>query len=70
MAQPGTTEDHELLRRSVRDFLAAASPEREVRRLMDTPTGFDPAMWSAMARQLELQAIAIPERYGHTSRVL
>jgi alkylation response protein AidB-like acyl-CoA dehydrogenase len=36
MAEPGTTEDHELLRRSVRDFLAAASPEREVRRLMDT----------------------------------
>jgi alkylation response protein AidB-like acyl-CoA dehydrogenase len=48
----------------VRDILTAESPEREVRRLMDTPTGFDPAVWLVMTRQLGLQAIAIPERCG------
>lgn len=64
MAESGLAEQHELLRQSLRDFLAATSPEPEVRRLMQTPTGFDPKVWPTMASQLGLQAIAIPERYG------
>ncbi len=36
----------------------------EVRRLLETPEGYDPAVWKQMGEQLGLQAIAIPEEYG------
>ncbi|MGH9123133.1 MAG: acyl-CoA dehydrogenase family protein [Acidimicrobiales bacterium] len=60
----GFTEEQEELRRSVRRFLADKSPESEVRRLMETEAGYDPAVWAQMASQLGLQALAIPEEYG------
>lgn len=63
MAEAGAAE-HDLLRESVRDFVAKRSPEPEVRRLMQTLHGFDPAVWSTMSSQLGLQGMAIPERYG------
>src|SRR5215472_3490588 len=40
------------------------SPETEVRRLMDTTEGYDPAVWSLMAEQLGLQGLIIPEEFG------
>lgn len=58
------SEEQEELRRSVRRFLADKSPEAEVRRLMATETGYDPAVWEQMASQLGLQGLAIPEEYG------
>ncbi len=58
------TEEQEELRRSVRRFLQEKSPEAEVRRLMETEEGYDPAVWSQMADQLGLQSIIIPEAYG------
>jgi alkylation response protein AidB-like acyl-CoA dehydrogenase len=58
------TEEQEELRRAVRRFLEDKSPMTEVRRLMETPEGFDRATWDQMANQLGLQAIAIPEEYG------
>jgi alkylation response protein AidB-like acyl-CoA dehydrogenase len=48
----------------VRRFLAEKSPESEVRRLMDTTDGYDPAVWSQMADQLGLQSLTIPEEFG------
>ena len=57
-------EEQEELRRSVRRFLQEKSPETEVRRLMDTVEGYDPAVWSQMAEQLGLQSLTIPEEYG------
>jgi alkylation response protein AidB-like acyl-CoA dehydrogenase len=63
MPEAGPAE-HELLRQSIRDFVANMSPETEVRRLMATPHGFDHRVWSVMAGQLGLQGMAIPERYG------
>jgi alkylation response protein AidB-like acyl-CoA dehydrogenase len=60
------SEEHEQLRRTVRDFLAETSPESEVRRVMDTPSGFDPAVWRRMGNELGLQGLAIPEEYGGT----
>jgi alkylation response protein AidB-like acyl-CoA dehydrogenase len=48
----------------VRDFLADRSPESEVRRLMETEEGFDPAVWSQMGDELGLLGLAIPEEYG------
>jgi alkylation response protein AidB-like acyl-CoA dehydrogenase len=58
------TEDQEQLRTIVRGFLADKSPEPEVRRLMATDEGYDPAVWAQMAREAGLQGIAIPEEYG------
>jgi alkylation response protein AidB-like acyl-CoA dehydrogenase len=58
------SEEQEELRKSVRRFLEDKSPEAEVRRLMETTEGYDPAVWSQMAQQLGLQGLAIPEEYG------
>src|SRR5580658_11286557 len=58
------SEEQEELRRAVRRFLQEKSPSSEVRRLMETTDGFDPAVWDQMANQLGLQALAIPEAYG------
>ena len=40
------SEEQDELRRAVRRFLAEKSPETEVRRLMETTEGYDPAVWS------------------------
>ena len=58
------SDEQEELRAAVRRFLAEKSPETEVRRLMDTTEGYDPAVWSQMADQLGLQSLAIPEEFG------
>jgi len=58
------TEEQEELRKTVRAFLDAKSPETEVRRLMETAEGFDAAVWSQMGEQMGLQGLAIPEQYG------
>ena len=58
------SEEQEELRKSVRRFLEDKSPSTEVRRLMETTEGYDPAVWSQMAQQLGLQGLAIPEEYG------
>ena len=58
------SEEQEELRRTVRQFLEAKSPETEVRRLMETAEGYDPAVWKQMGQELGLQSLAIPEEYG------
>jgi alkylation response protein AidB-like acyl-CoA dehydrogenase len=58
------SEEQEELRSGVRRFLQEKSPETEVRRLMETEDGYDPAVWSQMANQLGLQSLTIPEEYG------
>jgi alkylation response protein AidB-like acyl-CoA dehydrogenase len=58
------SEEQEELRRAVRRFLQEKSPETEVRRLMETTEGYDPAVWSQMADQLGLQSLTIPEEFG------
>ncbi len=60
----GFSEEQEELRRAVRRFLEDKSPSTEVRRLMETTEGYDPAVWSQMANQLGLQALTIPEEHG------
>ena len=57
-------DDHEELRQMVRRFFAEKSSEDEVRRLMESPSGYDPAVWKQMARELGLQGIGIAEEYG------
>jgi len=58
------SEEQEELRKSVRRFLEDKSAEAEVRRLMETTEGYDPALWEQMGSQLGLQGLAIPEEYG------
>jgi alkylation response protein AidB-like acyl-CoA dehydrogenase len=58
------SDEQEELRRTVRAFFAETSPEPEVRRLMETPDGFDRALWRRMGSELGLQGIAVPEEYG------
>jgi alkylation response protein AidB-like acyl-CoA dehydrogenase len=58
------SSERDALRDSVRRFLSERSPEAEVRRLMETDEGYDPAVWSLMARQIGLQGLALPEKYG------
>jgi alkylation response protein AidB-like acyl-CoA dehydrogenase len=56
--------EQEQLREVMRKFLGQKSPESEVRRLMETPTGYDPAVWKQLAQELDLLGIIIPESYG------
>jgi len=58
------TEEQEELRATVRRFLEDRAPMTEVRRLMDTSTGYDREVWSRMGGQLGLQGLHIPEEYG------
>ena len=52
------SEEQEELRRTVRAFLEDKSPSAEVRRLMETEEGYDPALWEQMGSQLGLQGLA------------
>src|ERR1700685_3996144 len=60
----GFSEEQEELRKMVRRVLEEKSPESEVRRLMATTEGYDPAVWSQMANELALQGLGIPEEFG------
>jgi alkylation response protein AidB-like acyl-CoA dehydrogenase len=58
------TEEQEELRKTVRQFLDAKSPEAAVREQMETENGFDPAVWSQMGEQMGLQGLIVPEEFG------
>jgi len=58
------TEEQEELRKTVRAFLEAKSPETAVREQMETDAGYDAAVWGQMGEQLGLQGLAIPEEFG------
>ncbi len=56
--------DAEELRAVVRDFLDKRSSEADVRRQLDSDTGWDPAVWAQLATGLGLHGLAVPERFG------
>ena len=58
------TDEQEQFREMVRRFAAERSPPGEVRRLMETESGFDPAVWQQLATELGLTALQIPESHG------
>jgi alkylation response protein AidB-like acyl-CoA dehydrogenase len=60
----GFSAEQDELRKMVKRFLEDKSPETEVRRLMATPEGYDPAVWKQMASELALQGLGIPEEFG------
>lgn len=58
------TDEHEAFRASVRGFLADQCPLADVRRLMDSEQGYAPAVWAALADQLGIQGLVVPEEHG------
>lgn len=58
------TEEQDEFQAVVRDFFATVSSEALVRQAMDTDAGYDPQVWDRMARELQLQGIAVPEEFG------
>lgn len=58
------TEEQEQFRDMVRRFLSDTSPTTEVRRLMETDSGFDIGIWQRLSQELGLTGLGIPEAYG------
>lgn len=58
------SSEQEEFRTSLRRFLGERSPTKEVRRLMETEAGFEPAAWRKLNAELGLTAVRIPEAYG------
>src|SRR5258708_23786407 len=59
----GLTETQQTLKNTVRKFLAAECPLADVRKMMDTETGFDSALWTKMGEQ-GWTGIIFPEVHG------
>ncbi|MEU2712291.1 acyl-CoA dehydrogenase family protein [Streptomyces sp. NPDC007205] len=58
-----TAEQGEI-RRTLRELLHKRCGPAELRTAVDSPAGHDPLLWSALADQLGLPGLALPERYG------
>jgi alkylation response protein AidB-like acyl-CoA dehydrogenase len=58
------TDEQDELRKTVRAFLDAKSPESAVREQMETEAGYDDTVWRQMAEQMGLQGLSIPEEFG------
>ena len=58
-----TAEDLTALTDSVRRLLQDKSTETDVRRTMETPEGYDPALWAQLA-EMGVAGVAIDEEYG------
>ncbi len=61
--QFGLSESQELLKDGARKFFAGECPSTEMRRLMETETGYDSALWSKITEQ-GYTGIIFPEEYG------
>src|SRR3984893_1934967 len=57
------SEEQEMLRRSARDFLAKECSSKVVRKLMESPEAYDPALWREMA-DLGWTAVGIAGQSG------
>jgi alkylation response protein AidB-like acyl-CoA dehydrogenase len=58
------TPEQTAFREAVRSFLRDKSAEPEVRRLMATEAGYDPAVWAQLNGQLGAAGLAVPAEYG------
>jgi alkylation response protein AidB-like acyl-CoA dehydrogenase len=61
--QFGLSESQEFLKDSARKFFAGECPSAEMRRLMETDTAYDAALWSKLTNQ-GYTGIIFPEEYG------
>ena len=58
------SDEHEELRRTVRQFFENESDETKVRELMASERGFEDATWKQMAEELGLAGLIVPEIHG------
>ena len=58
------TDEQEQFREFVRRFFNDTTPTTEVRRIMESESGFDEVIWHRLASELSLTGISIPETYG------
>lgn len=58
------SDEQQEFRDVVRRFLEDKSPTTAVRRLMETPEGYDREVWQQLGGELGLTAVHIPEAYG------
>ncbi|MFC8241556.1 acyl-CoA dehydrogenase family protein [Streptomyces chartreusis] len=58
------TPEQDEIRRTLRELLHSRCGPRELRTALDTPAGHDPGLWTALAKQLGLPGLALPEAYG------
>ncbi|WP_019075509.1 acyl-CoA dehydrogenase family protein [Streptomyces hokutonensis] len=58
------TAEQDEIRRTLRELLQKRCGSHELRAAVDTPAGHDPALWTALAQQLGLPGLALPEAYG------
>ncbi|MEU0384266.1 acyl-CoA dehydrogenase family protein [Streptomyces chartreusis] len=58
------TAEQDEIRRTLRELLHKRSGPEELRAAVGTPAGYDPALWAALAEQLGLPGLALPESHG------
>ena len=58
------TPEQDEIRRALSELLRDRCGPHDLRAALDTPTGYDPALWTALAEQLGLPGLALPEAYG------
>ncbi|MEU0246823.1 acyl-CoA dehydrogenase family protein [Streptomyces sp. NPDC006235] len=58
------TPEQDEIRRTLRELLHKRCGPEELRAATGTPAGHDPALWTALAEQLGLPGLALPEPYG------
>lgn len=58
-----TADDRQALTDSLRRLLAEKSTEGDVRRAMETPQGYDPALWRQLA-EMGVAGLVVEEAYG------
>jgi alkylation response protein AidB-like acyl-CoA dehydrogenase len=58
------TAEQDEIRRTVRELLLKRCGPEELRAAVRTPAGYDAALWEALAQQLGLSGLALPEAYG------
>ncbi len=58
------TEEQEALRDTARSFLGDHSSPAQVRAVMESESGYDPALWRRIGAELGWTAILVPEAHG------
>ncbi|MEV0487245.1 acyl-CoA dehydrogenase family protein [Streptomyces sp. NPDC050508] len=57
------TDEQDEIRRTLRELLTKRCGPERLRAALDTPAGHDPVLWTALADQLGLPGLALPESY-------
>ncbi|MGI9126071.1 MAG: acyl-CoA dehydrogenase family protein, partial [Mycobacterium sp.] len=59
-----TSDDRRLLRQTVRALVDKHASPDAVRRAMESPRGYDEALWAMLCEQVGVAALVVPEEFG------